>query len=371
MKVPFFRYPHVFAQHRAELEQALLRAADAGAYILQEDLRRFEEELAHYCGVGFAVGVGNATDGLELGLRAAGVEAGDEVLLPSHTFVATASAVVAVGATPVLVESQADHLMDPDDLEHRVTARTRAVMPTQLNGRTARMDCIGEVAERHGLAIVEDSAQGLGSRFCGRMAGTFGVAGVFSFYPAKLLGGLGDGGAVITDDSGLAQTLRELRDHGRNEQSGEVVRWGRNSRLDNLQAAVLRVKLAWVGEEIATRRRLARRFHERLTHVPELVLPPPPDDSPRAPHFDVYQNYEIEAEARDGLRAHLAEHGVGTLLQWGGRGVHQFPALQIRQSLPRTERILARSLMLPLNTSLTDEEVDYVCDQVTGFYERN
>lgn len=370
MKIPFFRYPHVFAQQREAVERALIAAAESGAYILQADLRQFEEELATFCGVGAgcAVGVGNATDALELSLRVAGIKAGDEVLLPSHTFVASASAVIMVGAAPVFVEVGADHLMDPSDVEHRIGKRTRAVMPTQLNGRTAEMDCIHEVAERHGLTVLEDSAQGLGSRFRGRMAGTFGVAGVYSFYPAKVLGCLGDGGAVITNDAGVAETVRELRDHGRNEQTGDIVRWGRNSRLDNIQAAVLRVKLLHLAEEIETRRRLARQYHERLQHIPQLTLPPPPDDAPHAQHFDTFQNYELEAENRDGLRAHLSAQGVGTLLQWGGRAVHQFPALRIDQSLPRTERIMARSLMLPMNTSLTTDEVDYICAQIARFY---
>jgi dTDP-4-amino-4,6-dideoxygalactose transaminase len=200
------------------------------------------------------------------------------------------------------------------------------------------------------------------------MAGTFGVAGVFSFYPAKVLGSLGDGGAVITSDAGVAETLRELRDHGRNEQTGDIVRWGRNSLLDNIQAAVLRVKLTHIAEEIETRRTLARQYHERLQQVRALTLPPAPDDAPHAKHFDTFQNYELETENRDELRAHLSAAGVGTLLQWGGRAVHQFPALKINQSLPRTERIMARSLMLPMNTSLTTDEVDYVCDQIAGFY---
>ena len=368
VKVPFFRYPHVFAQHRVEIERALLGAAQSGAYILQADLRAFEEELAAFCGVRWAVGVGNATDGLELNLRVAGIGPNSEVLLPAHTFVATAGAVVAVGATPVFAEIGPDHLIDATDLERRITPRTRAIMPTQLNGRTADMDAIGALAERHGLAIVEDSAQGLGSRFCGRMAGTFGVAGVFSFYPAKVLGALGDGGAVITNDDDTARALRQLRDHGRDEHSGEVVRWGRNSRLDTLQAAVLRVKLRYVAHEIARRRELARRYARNLGGVREVLLPPPPDVAPGDPHVDVFQNYEIEAERRDELRACLAERGVGTLLQWGGKGVHQFPALGIRQRLPRTEAILARSLMLPMNTSLSDDEVDYASEQIREFY---
>jgi dTDP-4-amino-4,6-dideoxygalactose transaminase len=368
MDIPFFRYPQAFLRRREALEQALLSTASAGSYILQAEVREFEERLAEFCGVRHAIGVGNATDGLELILRSAGVGPGDEVILPSHTFVATAGAVVAAGATPVFAEIGPDHLLDPSDLEHRVTDRTRVLLPTQLNGRTAEMDRLREVAARHRLLLVEDSAQGLGSRFCGQMAGSFGRAGVFSFYPAKILGALGDGGAIVTDEDALAQQLRERRDHGRDRQTGEVLRWGRNSRLDNLQAAVLLVKLAHVHEELETRRRLARRYHEALQGEPHLHLPPPPDDSPQPRHYDVFQNYEIEADNRDRLRAFLTEHGVGTALQWGGKGVHQFPALGIAQSLPRTERALSRSLLLPMNGFVTDDEVDYIAERILAFY---
>lgn len=281
MQIPFFRYPHVYDEHRVDIEQSLLRTAAAGSYIMQQEVREFEERLAEYCGVRHAVGVANATDGLELNLQVAGVGPGDEVLLPSHTFVASASAIVAVGARPVFVEIGPDHLIDPGDIEHRITDQTKVIMPTQLNGRTADMSRISAVADRHALKIVEDSAQGLGSRFCGRMAGTFGVAGVFSFYPAKILGALGDGGTVVTDDEEVAQTLRELRDHGRDE-AGEVVRWGRNSRLDNLHAAVLLVKLARIDEAITMRRHLGARYHQGLNDIAELVLPPPPDESASA-----------------------------------------------------------------------------------------
>lgn len=367
MKIPFFRYPYVFEQYRDAIEHALVSTAARGSYILQGELRSFEEHLAEYCGVGHAVGVGNATDGLELNLRVAGVGAGDEVILPAHTFVASASTVVAAGATPVFAEIGEDHLLDAGDIESRVTDRTRAVMPTQLNGRTADMDAIGGIAHRHGLQVLEDSAQGLGSRFRGRMAGTFGVAGVFSFYPAKTLGSLGDGGAIITDDEALARELRRLRDHGRDEETGEVVQWGRNTRLDNLQAAVLSVKLEGIEEEIARRRELARRYDANLRHLAQICLPPPPDDGDTG-HYDVFQNYEVEADDREELRRHLSDHGVGTILQWGGKAVHQFPALGIDQSLPRTEAVMARSFLLPMNTSLTEDEVDYICDRIDAFY---
>jgi dTDP-4-amino-4,6-dideoxygalactose transaminase len=366
-EVPFFRYPHVFQQNRRAFEDALVRVASAGAYILQKELADFEARLADYCGVKHAIGVANASDGLELNLATAGVGVGDEVLLSSHTFVATAAAIVSRGATPVFVEIGHDHEMDPDDLERRVMPRAKAVMPTQLNGRTADMDRIGAIARKHSLVIVEDSAQGLGSRFKERMAGTFGHAGVFSFYPAKTLGCFGDGGAVVTDDDHVADETRRLRDHGRDPATGEVVQWGRNSRLDNLQAGVLSIKLDSLDDEIARRRILASRYHANLADVSALSLPPPPNER-GGNHFDVFQNYEMEADRRDELRDYLSTRGVGTILQWGGRAVHEFAGLKLDISLPRTEYIMRRSVLLPMNTSLTLDEVDYVSEVIRDFY---
>lgn len=365
MKVPFFRYPFVFAQQRRELEDAMARVADRGAFIMQEELSQFEERLAQYTGAADVVGVGNGTDALEMIVEEAGIGAGDEVILPSHTFVATASAVVRVGGIPVFADIGEDHLIDPGDIEHRITERTRAIMPTHLNGRVADMGPIADIASRHGLLILEDSAQAIGSLYDGQMAGTFGAGGAFSFYPAKVLGCLGDGGAILTMDPDAGDRFRQLRDHGRDSKTGEVVRWGWNSRLDNLQAAVLLVKLQQLDSEIARRRELAMRYHQNLVDIPGLVLPPPPEDG--SDRFDTFQNYEIEADDRDGLREALSSADVGTLLQWGGKGVHQFEALGFDCSLPRTELMFERAILLPMNTSLTDDEIDYVCEHIHAF----
>lgn len=364
-EVPFFRYEHVFRRDEDELTAAFFRVARSGAFILQEDVQSFEVELASYCGVARAVGVGNATDGLELILRALGVGRGDEIILPSHTFVATAAAVVHAGATPVFAEVGPDHLLDPDDAARRIGPRTKGIMPTQLNGRTADMDAFRAVADAAGVILLEDSAQGLGSRFRGRMAGTFAPAGVYSFYPAKTLGAMGDAGAIVTDDSSLADRLRLLRDHGRGSHGGRVQLWGRNSRLDNLQAAFLRVKLSKIQREIETRRRLASVYHAGLEGLDE-VLRPPFDEDPD--HYDVFQNYELEAEDRDGLRRFLGEQGVGTILQWGGTAVHEFEGLGDFGPLPKTERVLRSSLLLPMNTSVTEDEAAYVAACVRRFY---
>ena len=227
------------------------------------------------------------------------------------------------------------------------------------------MAALGAIADRHGLMIVEDAAQGLGSRFRGRMAGTFGRFGTLSFYPAKLLGCFGDGGAVMTNDDEVAGRLALLRDHGRNAQ-GKVVAWGFNSRLDNLQAAILDFRLGTFGQDIDRRRAIAARYQDRLGDLVELVLPPPPVSD--GDHFDVYQNFEIEAEHRDALKEYLSARGVGTLVQWGGAAVHQFRELGFDQTLPATERMMQRALMLPMNLSVSDADVDYICSCIRDFY---
>lgn len=363
--VPFFNYPAVFSSEEQEYVDIFTNIGRRGAFILQRDLETFETDLARYLGVKHVVGMANATDALHLAVRAAGIGPGDEVIFSSHTMVATAAGIHFAGAIPVPVECGPDHLIDPASIKAAVTPRTKAIMPTQLNGRTANMDAIAEIAQRHRLQIVEDAAQALGSRFKGRAAGTFGVAGAISFYPAKTLGCFGDGGCAMTNDTAIYERLLLLRDHGR-DPSGDVVVWGLNSRLDNLQAAILNHKLQTYDEAIARRRQIAASYREQLGDLAELRLPPGPDDDPD--HFDIFQNYEIEAERRDELKDHLRRQGIGTLIQWGGKAVHEFRKLGFTQHLPYTEAMFTRLLMLPMNTSLTNDDVDYVCAQIRDFY---
>ena len=364
-EIPFFNYRGAFSADEESYVEILRDVIRRGAFIQQKDLAEFESRLAGYVGVRHALGVANATDGLVMALRAAGVGPGDEVIAPSHTMVATVASIAHVGATPVLVDCGDDHLIDPAAVEAAVTPRTRCIMPVQLNGRTANMDAIEATARTHGLLVVEDAAQALGSSFRGRRAGSFGVAAAFSFYPAKILGCFGDGGAVVTNDDAVARTVLLLRDHGRNAE-GDVETWGFNSRLDNLQAAVLDFQFRDYDKIVNRRRALAARYQARLGDVPELLLPPAPDSDPD--HFDVFQNYEIEAERRDELREHLKASGVGTILQWGGKAVHQFERLGFRVSLPRTELLFERCLMLPMNMMVSDDDADYICDRVREFY---
>ncbi len=363
--VPFFNYPALFAAQEDEIMPVVMDVLRRGAYIMQKDLLEFEANLAKFLGAKYAIGVADGTIALVIALRAAGIQPGDEVIVPSHTFVASAASIHHAGGIPVLVECQSDHLIDPEAVKAAITPKTRAIMPVQLNGRVADMDALQAIADQHNLLIIEDSAQALGAQYKGKYASTFGIAGTFSFFPAKLLGCYGDGGAVITNDDQVAAKIYSMRDHGRGEQ-GDVVTWGYNARLDNLQAAVLNYKLTSFPETIQRRREIAEKYQAALGSIEDLTLPPAPGAHPA--HFDVYQNYEMESSHRDQLRDHLKEAGIGTLIQWGGKAIHQFPELGLNNNLPYTTRLFTRCLMLPMHHMLSNEDVDYICEKVQQFY---
>ncbi len=363
--VPFFDYPQVFLEHEKEILEIVADVGRRGAFILQQDVQQFEDALGQYIGVRHVIGVANATDALWMLCRAAGLGPGDEVVFCTHTMVATAAGIHFTGATPVPCETGRDFEMDAESVEKCVTPRTRAIMPTQLNGRCADMDALRKICDRHRLMLLEDSAQALGAKFKGQCAGTFGRGGVISFYPAKTLGCLGDGGCVVTNDDDVAFKVRQYRDHGRNAQLEAEV-WCLNSRLDNLQAAILLYKLAYYDQWIKRRREIAALYQSRLADVEQLTLPPGPDAD--ADRFDVFQNYEIAAEQRDALQTHLRQRGIGTIVQWGGAPVHLMRRLGFKHALPYTEQLFERLLLLPMNHFLSDDDVQYVCQEIRRFY---
>ena len=365
-KVRFIDYPAQFRKMEQEIMSTIKTVLSQGDLMLRRQLEDFEDNLASFVGTKYAVGVSSGTDALHLTLRAAGVGPGDEVISVSHTFVATASAIHHAGATPVLVDIGDDHCMNVDLVEAAITRHTKAIMPVHVNGRLCDMGKLTEIAQNRGLLIIEDAAQALGASFNDTRAGSIGLAGCFSFYPAKLLGAFGDGGAVVTSSQEIADKLRMLRNHGRTD-DGDIAFWSFNARLDNLQAAILDLKLKQLSDWITRRREIAALYHKRLSDISQIDLPPPPVSE--GPYFDAYQNYEIEAEDRDHLVAHLKDSGIEVFIQWGGRGVHQFKALGLTQfNLPRTERLFQRTLMLPMHTEITDDQVAYVSDTVREFY---
>lgn len=363
--VPFFEYPRAYLDDKEMIISTIDEVCSRGAFIMQKELESFERNLAKYSGAEYAIGVANGTDAMELAWSAIGLKPGDEVIISAHTMLATASAIKLAGGVPVPVDIGDDWMMDHEACETAITSRTVAIAPTQLNGRTCNMEVILRVANDHNLMVFEDAAQALGSRFDGQMAGTFGFAGSYSFYPAKVLGSLGDGGALITNDESIYDRVYQLHDHGR-DQNGEVQCWGRNSRLDNVQAALLDKRLADYEAVIERRRHLAGIYQDRLCNLDMIKLPPGPSNA--GPHFDVYQNYEICAARRDELRRFLSENGVGTIIQWGGQAIHQFPKLGVDANLPKVEEFFEKCLLLPMNTFLTDDDVHYVCDCIGRFY---
>jgi UDP-2-acetamido-2-deoxy-ribo-hexuluronate aminotransferase len=366
-QVPFFEYPRLWSDDREEFLSIIDNVSSSGGFILQKAASDFESELANYAGSNYAVGVGNATDGMEIFLEAIGINPGDEIIISSHTMLATASAVKVVGGTPVPVDIGTDNLISIQAIEDAITSNTVGIMPTQLNGRVCNMDAILAIAKKHGLFVVEDAAQALGAKYKGQYAGTFGLASDISFFPAKVLGCLGDAGGVLVNDKDLYHKIYQIHDHGR-DVDGEVVRWGRNSRLDNIQAAILSYKLKTYDDVIARRREVAQMYQERLGLLEELQLPAAP--SVDSDNFDVYQNYELQADSRDDLKTYLSEKNIGTLIQWGGTAVHQFTQLGFNQILPDTERFFKRCIMLPMNLFISDSDVDYICESVTKFYRK-
>ena len=365
-KVPFFEYSRLFTDNKASISEVLENVGMRGAYIMQQDLSNFEKTLADYVGSKYAIGVANATDGLELAWSAVGLQKNDEVIISAHTMLATASAIVTAGGIPIVVDIGDDGLIDPEAINAALSPRTFGISPTQLNGRTCEMDKILDIANRNKLVVIEDAAQALGSSFKNKKAGSFGDVASFSFYPAKVLGSLGDGGGITTDSKDLFEVIYQLHDHGR-DTSGEVKRWGRNSRLDNLQAAVLNLGFKNYNLVIERRRKIASMYHERLSSLDQLILPPPPLVD--TDHFDVYQNYELQAKDRDALRSHLAQNGVGTLVQWGGKAVHQWDDLGFNYRLPKAESFFEKCLMIPMNYFISDEDIEYVCEKIIEFYD--
>jgi dTDP-4-amino-4,6-dideoxygalactose transaminase len=365
LSVPFFNYPNIYQQYKKEYLETIENVLSRGAYIMQQELADFEEQLQNYLGVKHAIGTADGTMALLMSLLALNLKPGDEVIVPTHTFVASASAIHHSRATPVVVDCGPDHLVTPNAIEHALTEKTKVIMPVQLNGRVAEMDEIMRIAKQHNLYVVEDACQALGAKFNNKFAGTFGDTGAFSFYPSKTLGAFGDAGAVVTNNDTLAEKIKMLRDHGRSKDT--VKCWGFNARMDNIHAAILKIKLARYDQEIDKRRNLAAIYNAELKDIEELKLPPAPEHDE---HYDIFQNYEIEALRRDELMLFLKDKNVQTIKQWGGELLHQFDHLKGKtvKDVSYANSMVHNYMLLPMNTSLSEIDVNYVCKLIHNFY---
>ncbi len=363
-KVPFVGYKIQYQNLKSEIDKAIQDVLQRGDLILRKDVEEFEKNLATFLGVKYAVGVNSGTDALILALRAAGVGPKDEVITVSHTFVASIESVHHCGATPILIEVGEDFNIDVDKIKEVITPKTKAILPIHLNGRMSEMEKLMEIAQKHNLIVIEDAAQALGAKFNEKMAGVFSLAACFSFYPAKLLGALGDAGAVVTNDKKIADKISLFRNHG--QRAPEIVCYGWTSRLDNLQAAILNVKFKYLPKWIERRREIATVYNKGLSGMSGVKLPPSPDSNPK--YFDIYQNYVLKVQKRDEFFSFLKEKGVETLIK-DPIAVHHHPALELSHfSLPYTEKLAKEVISLPMYPELAQEQIDYVINCVKEFY---
>lgn len=367
-KVPFVDVPTHFRQLREPFLETIERVLSRGNLVLRDELKEFEVRFASFVGTRYAVGVGSGTDALHLALRAIGFQKGDEIITPCHSCIATVAAIVHAGATPVLVDVAEDCNMDMDKVEEAITPRTRAIVPVHLNGRACDMQRVLEISRKYGLPVIEDVAQAVGAQFDGRLVGSFGLAAAFSLYPFKVLGAFGEAGMVATNDAEIARKVSILRDYGQDRETGEILYFGFNSKLDNLQAAILNLKLQYLPQWLERRRTIAEMYGKGLVDVPYLKLPHFDGEK----YFDVYLNYCIRAQERDALAGYLRECGIEPLTPISlAHPIHHHKALGLdRFHLPQTDAIAKEFLYLPIHPELSDEQVAYVVRCVHSFYDR-
>jgi dTDP-4-amino-4,6-dideoxygalactose transaminase len=366
MRIPFVELKPAYLELKDELDAAWHRVMDSGWYLLAGELESFEQEYAAYCGAKHCVGVGSGFDALHLALRAWEIGPGDEVFVPSNTFIATWLAVTFAGAAPVPVEPDPKTFnLDPERVAAAITPRTRAIIPVHLYGQPADMDPIIAIAEKHGLKVLEDAAQAQGARYKGRRVGSLGHAAAHSFYPSKNLGAFSDGGAITTDDAALADKLRALRNYG-SKLKYYHERIGTNSRLDELQAAFLRAKLVKLNEWNARRKTIAQHYLNQLQRLPKLVLPFVPADADPVWHLFV-----VSHPRRDQLHRHLAKAGVGTLIHYPVpphlSGAYS-DLRQRRGAYPIAEELSQTVLSLPIGPHLNKEAQNHVIAAIRSFH---
>lgn len=364
MKIPFVSFKPMEDELNTELRDSFNRVFENSWYIGGNEDACFEADFARYCDANYCIGCGNGLDALMLSLKALGVGKGDEVIVPSNTYIATALAVTYVGATPVLVEPNIDtYNIDPSKITERITPRTKAIMPVHLYGQPCDMDPILKIAKDYTLFVIEDCAQAHGATYKGKRIGGFGIASGFSFYPGKNLGALGDGGAVVTSDEELAKKIRALGNYGSDYKYHHIYQ-GNNSRLDELQAAFLRVKLPHLDRMNEERQRIASRYINEINN-PEVTLPKVIDEV-----NPVWHVFAIRCSKRDELQDYLNREGISTNKHYP-IPIHlqgAYSDLGIKAgALPVAEEISKTQLSLPMYYGLTDEEVDYIIDKVNSF----
>jgi len=366
--IPLIDLTAQLSRVRTEIDAAVERVLTSGAFVGGPDVGALEREFAAFCGVSHACAVANGTDALQLALRAYGIGPGDEVVTVANTFIATGEAILLVGARPVFVDvEERTHTLDPERLEAAITPRTKLVLPVHLYGHPADADAVGAIAERHGVPVLEDAAQAHGASWRGRRAGALGHAAAFSFYPTKNLGACGDAGMVTSDDAEFVARVRQVANHGAGTHRYDNVVLGTNSRLDSLQAAILRVKLARLERWNAERAERAALYAKALAGAPGIVTPREREGARSAWHL-----YTIRSPRRDALAEHLRVRGIGSAIHYP-KPIHLQASMAAAGGrpgdLPVCERLAREVLCLPLYAELPLEDVARVAAEVRAFAE--
>jgi dTDP-4-amino-4,6-dideoxygalactose transaminase len=369
MNVPFLDLNAPYHELKSELDSAYRRVMESGWFIMGAEVEAFEHEFAAYCGVNHCVGVGNGLEALHLILRAYGIGEGDEVIVPANTYIATWLAVSYAGAVPVPVEPDPrTYNLDPARVEAVITLKTKAIMPVHLYGQPADMEPIMQIAEKYNLKVIEDAAQAHGARYKGRISGSLADAAGFSFYPGKNLGALGDAGVIVTNDDALADQVRMLRNYGSKIKYYHDVK-GFNSRLDEMQAAFLRVKLIHLDEWNERRQEIAAYYLRNLADLPGLILPHAPNGI--AP---VWHIFVIQTPSRDDLQQYLKSKGVGTLIHYPVPPHLSKAYLELslqKGDFPITEAIALSELSLPMGPHLSLDEAEYVVNMIREYFSQS
>ncbi|SDS22447.1 DegT/DnrJ/EryC1/StrS family aminotransferase [Bradyrhizobium canariense] len=363
-RIGYVNLPAQFEEERTEIMQAVEGVFRRGDFIGGEAVGKLELELSAYLGTPHVVTLNSGTDALSLAMKALGIGPGDEVITPPNSFVASTASIVAVGATPVFADVLPDQNIDPAAVEAVVTPRTKAIMPVHLTGRMADMNPLMKIADKHSLAVIEDSAQSVGSTYDGRMSGTIGTFGCFSAHPLKNLNAAGDAGFVVTADAELAARIRRLRNHGLINRS-DVSEWGTVSRLDTLQAEVLRIRLRHLPSVILRRRRNATQYRQELAGVP-LFIPPCRDIE-----FNTFHTFVVQTDRRNELQKFLATKGIETTIHYPVP-IHLQPAAahlgHRRGAFAVTERQAEEILTLPVNQFLSEFDISYICSSIREYF---
>jgi dTDP-4-amino-4,6-dideoxygalactose transaminase len=368
MIIPFLSFEQANKSIKTQMLSAFESFFDSGYYVLGSKVKQFEQEYANFNQVVHCVGLSNGLDALHIALMTLGVGAGDEVIVPSNTYIATVLAISYVGATPIFVEPDINtYNIDPSKIEQAITPNTKAIMPVHLYGQSCEMESIMAIAQKHQLFVVEDNAQSQGALFNGKMTGSWGQINGTSYYPGKNLGALGDAGAVTTNDEVLAKKAAILRNYGsKKKYYNEVI--GHNMRLDECQAAFLSVKLSYLPTWTKQRQEIAAYYFEELKSINELTLP---DIHPNATH--VFHLFVIRTQYRDALQKHLSESGIGTLIHYPIPPHLQeaYKHLGFKKGdLPIAELIAETCLSLPIWPGMTKEMVVYIAQSIRSFYDR-